>query len=115
FTRHTWPDNPARIARILEEIKLGDDITEDEKQQLENFVRRNADVFALSLKEVKPNLNVPETATFNLCTHQRPLTLDQSRFFSARIDDMLEAGIIEHAPAELVKCAATTVVTQKAH
>ncbi|KAG2737420.1 hypothetical protein P692DRAFT_20883584 [Suillus brevipes Sb2] len=28
---------------------------------------------------------------------------------------MLEAGIIEQAPAELVKCAATTVIAQKAH
>ncbi|KAG2336353.1 hypothetical protein BDR05DRAFT_896849, partial [Suillus weaverae] len=121
YTRHTWPDNPARVARILAEIKFGNDITMEEKSQLEDFVRRNTDVFALSLKEVKPipeayvNLNIPETETFNLRTHQRPLTPDQSQFFSARINDMLEAGIIEHAPAELVKCAATTVITQKTH
>ena len=71
-TRHMWPDNSARVAKILLEVKLGDDITEDEKRQLEDFIRRNVDVFALSIKEVKPipgayvNLNVPEAATFNL-------------------------------------------------
>ncbi|KAG2337900.1 hypothetical protein BDR05DRAFT_894568, partial [Suillus weaverae] len=121
YTRHTWPDNPARVAKILSEVTLGEDITADEKWQLEDFVQCNADIFALSLKEVKPipdgyvNLNVPETTTFNLRIHQRPLTPDQSRFFNARIDDMIEAGIIKQAPAELVKCAATTVIAQKAH
>jgi hypothetical protein len=51
-TRHTWPDNPARVVKILSEVKIGDDITKDEKQQLEDFIKRNADVFALSLKEL---------------------------------------------------------------
>lgn len=119
FTRHTWPENPARVMKILSEVTLGNDITADEKQQLEDFIQRNTDIFTLSLKEVKPipdeyvNLNVPEAATFNLQIHQRPLTPDQSRFFSTHIDDMLEAGIIKHAPAELIKCAATMVIAQK--
>jgi hypothetical protein len=52
FTRHTWPDNPARVAKILSEVKLGDDITRDEKQQLKDFIRHHADIFALSLKDV---------------------------------------------------------------
>ncbi|KIK32381.1 hypothetical protein CY34DRAFT_67248, partial [Suillus luteus UH-Slu-Lm8-n1] len=121
FTRHTWPDNPARVAKILLEITIGDDITEDERVQLENFIQCNAEVFILSLKEVKLipdaylNLNVPEIATFNSRTHQRPLTPDQSRFLSVRVNNMLTARIIKKAPAELVKCAATTVIAQKAH
>ncbi|KAG1731055.1 uncharacterized protein EDB91DRAFT_1252314 [Suillus paluster] len=99
FTRHTWPNNPARVTKILLEITFGDNITIEEKLWLEDFVRCNADIFTLSLKEVKPipnayiNLNVPEAATFNLRIHQRPLTPDQSRFFSAP----------------------TTVIAQKAH
>jgi hypothetical protein len=52
---------------------------------------------------------------FNLCTHQRPLTPEQSRFYNERVEEMLKAGIIERAPPELVKCTATTVIAQKAH
>ena len=28
---------------------------------------------------------------------------------------MLEAGLVERAPPELIRCTATTVITQKAH
>jgi hypothetical protein len=38
FTRHTWPDNPARVAKILSDITIDDDITEEERVQLENFI-----------------------------------------------------------------------------
>jgi hypothetical protein len=81
----------------------------------------NADCFALALKEVTPipdaelNLNVPENASFNLQVHERPLTLEQSRFYNERANEMLAAGIIERAPPELIRCTATTVIAQRAH
>ncbi|KAG2338310.1 hypothetical protein BDR05DRAFT_860727, partial [Suillus weaverae] len=56
---------------IKQQIKLGDDLTMEELEELNEFIAKNADVFALALKEVLPipgailNLNVPENATFN--------------------------------------------------
>jgi RNase H-like domain found in reverse transcriptase/Reverse transcriptase (RNA-dependent DNA polymerase) len=120
-TRQTNPFNPARVAEIMRQITLGNDLSEDERTELEEFVKENADTFALSLSEVTPipgaqvNLNVPETAKFNLRIHQRPLTPEQSRFYNERADEMLKAGLIEKAPPELIKCVATTVIAQKAH
>lgn len=121
YTRQTWPDNPARVKKILSLITFGQDLSPDQRSQLESFVRQRAGIFALSLTEVIPipgaalNLNVPENANFNLRIHQRPLTPEQAKFFNARVDDMLDADMIERAPPELVKCAATTVITQKTH
>jgi hypothetical protein len=65
-------ENPARIKEILQQIKFGDDLSEDEGKELEQLVADNADIFTLVLKEVVPipgatlNLNVPENAVFNL-------------------------------------------------
>ncbi|KAG2059289.1 hypothetical protein BDR06DRAFT_874060, partial [Suillus hirtellus] len=83
--------------------------------------KENTDSFALSLREVniipgaQLNLNVPEGKTFNLCTHQRPLTPEQSHFYNEQVEEMLKAGIIDQVPPELVKCTAMTVIAQKAH
>jgi hypothetical protein len=63
----------------------------------------------------KHRLNIPEDAMFNLCVHQQALTPPQAQFLHGQIDEMLAAGIIEKAPAELVKCCATMVLVQKAH
>ncbi|KIK43907.1 hypothetical protein CY34DRAFT_51597, partial [Suillus luteus UH-Slu-Lm8-n1] len=121
YTRQSDPFNAARVNEIKRQVKLGDDLTAEELEELNGFIARYADVFALALKEVLPipgailNLNVPSNATFNTQIHQRPLTPEQSRFYNERINDMLSAGLIERAPPELIKCAATTVIAQKAH
>ncbi|KIK32874.1 hypothetical protein CY34DRAFT_100619, partial [Suillus luteus UH-Slu-Lm8-n1] len=121
YTRQTDPFNAARVKEILRQITLGDDLSEDEQEELKQFIANNADCFALTLKEVIPipgaelNLNVPENAIFNLRMHQRPLTPEQSRFYNERANEMLTAGIIERAPPELIRCTATTVIAQRAH
>ncbi|KIK36244.1 hypothetical protein CY34DRAFT_27995, partial [Suillus luteus UH-Slu-Lm8-n1] len=121
YTRQTNAFNPARVTEIIRQITFGEDLTEKEHKELEEFVASNVDSFALSLKEVVPipgaaiNLNVPEHTTFNLQIHQRPLITEQSKFYNAQVIDMLEADLIERAPPELIKCAATTVIAQKAH
>lgn len=53
--------------------------------------------------------------TFNLRVHQRPLTPPQLQFLHGKVDKMLEAGIIEHAPPEAVKCCTNTVLAKKVH
>lgn len=74
--------NPARVTEIICQITFGEDLTENERKELEEFVASNADSFALSLKEVVPilgaaiDLNMPEHTTFNLQIHQRLLTTE---------------------------------------
>lgn len=76
YTRQLDPFNPIRVKEILRQITFGDDLTEEERKELEQLVSRNADNFALTLKEVVPipgatlNLNVPDDAMFNLRIHQ---------------------------------------------
>jgi hypothetical protein len=88
YTRQTDPFNPARVKEIIRQVEFGKDLSIEEREELEQFVRENADSFALALKEVIPipgatlNLNVPENTTFNLRVHQRPLTPEQSKFYN---------------------------------
>ncbi|KAG1854359.1 hypothetical protein C8R48DRAFT_807979, partial [Suillus tomentosus] len=121
FTRTTNPANPKRVAYIVKAVQYGEALTEEERKQVESLVAKYSDIFACSLAEVLPvpgaqhRLNIPENATFNLRVRQRALTPPQAQFLHGRIDEMLAAGIIEKAPAEKVKCCATTVLAQKAH
>lgn len=121
FTRVSDPRNPKRIAYIVKAVQYGNTLTEDERRQAEALVARYTDIFAGSLSEVlqvpgaQHRLQIPDGATFNLRVHQRALTPPQAQFLHGRIDEMLEAGIIERAPPEAVKCCATTVLAQKAH
>src|SRR6267154_4233092 len=93
----------------------------EERECVEKLTASFADIFAGSLGEVIPvpgakhSLNIPEGVTFHLRVHQRVLTPPQLQFLHGKIDEMLAAGIIERAPPDQVKCAATTVLVQKAH
>ncbi|KAG2030204.1 hypothetical protein BDR03DRAFT_1017374 [Suillus americanus] len=88
YTRRTNPFKLERVAEIIRQVTIGNDLTEAERRELEQFIKDNADSFALSLQEVniipgaQLNLNVPEGKTFNLHTHQRPLTPEQLCFYN---------------------------------
>ncbi|KAG1721296.1 hypothetical protein EDB19DRAFT_1580584, partial [Suillus lakei] len=79
YTRQMDPFNAARVAVITHQITLRDDLTEDKREELEEFIANYMDMFTLMLKEVIPipgsaiNLNVPEEVVFNLRIHQRYL------------------------------------------
>ncbi|KAG2749752.1 hypothetical protein P692DRAFT_20699450, partial [Suillus brevipes Sb2] len=121
FTRLTQPHNPLRTAWIAKHVQYGENLTPEELEQVKALVIDYADIFACSLGEVIPvpgavhRLNIPEGTAFNLRAHQRPLTPPQTEFLHGKIDEMLKAGIIEHAPPEAVKCCANTVLAKKAH
>ncbi|KAG2154753.1 hypothetical protein DEU56DRAFT_689372, partial [Suillus clintonianus] len=121
FTRATDPMNPARVAYIVKAVQYGKELAPEEREQVEALVTRYADIFACSLSEVfhvpgaQHRLNIPEGTTFSLRVHQRALTPPQAQFLHGRIDEMVEAGIIERTTPEAVKCCATTVLAQKAH
>ena len=110
-----------RVDAIMKLIKIGDDLTPDQRQRVQALLRSYADCFALSVSEVRPvegavhRLNIPENTTFSKKVHQRPLTPPQKEYLHSKIDEMLAAGIIESCHPEQVKCVSPTTLAQKAH
>ena len=121
FTRHTNPFKEERVKAILSSVELGNDLTEEEQARAQELLKEYADCFALSVSEVRqvPNavhhLNVPPDAKFSTKVHQRPLTPPQRQYLNKKIDEMLDAGIIEQVEPSRVKCVSPTTLAQKAH
>jgi transposase InsO family protein len=121
FTRMTDPHKPERVQELLRLVTIGDDLREDEKLKICQLISDFADIFALSVSEVKVvenavhHLDIPPDTTFPLKVHQKPLTPPQRRYLYESIDTMLEAGVIEACKPEDVKCISATTLAQKAH
>ena len=121
FTRLDNPFKPERVEEVLRLVTIGDDLSPDQRQKVQDLVRSFADVFALSVNEVKVadnathRLDIPKDATFSMKVHQRPLTPPQHKYLYKSIDAMLEAGVIEPCKPEEVKCISPTTLAQKAH
>jgi hypothetical protein len=121
YTRHTNPFKPARVQAVLNTVTIGPNITINERAQASDLIREFADCFALSVKEVTPvpgavhHLNIPKDTRFSTKVNQRPLTPPQRQYLNKKIDEMLEAGVIEHIDPSRVKCVSPTVLAQKAH
>lgn len=99
-------------------VQVGDDLTSDEREQVQQLI---AECSALSVKEVLPvpgviyKLNVPEKATFSCKIHQRPLTPPQWEYVYAKIDELLEAGVIAPCKPSQVKCVTLITLAHKVH
>ncbi|KAF8216905.1 hypothetical protein K438DRAFT_1558911 [Mycena galopus ATCC 62051] len=52
FTHTTDPFNPARVAKILEAVKIGLDLTASQTKEVRRLVTEHADIFTLSVGEV---------------------------------------------------------------
>ena len=121
FTRMTDPGKPERVQEILRLITIGDDLSTEEHQEVEDLVHSFADIFALSVNEVKVvdnvvhRLDIPPMAKFTMKVHQKPLTPPQRRYSHKNIDAMLEAGVIKACKPEDVKCISPTTLAQKTH
>ena len=80
-----------------------------------------ADCFALSIKEVNAipgavhKLNIPEGITFCTKIPPRSYNPDQRAFVDAKVNEMLEAGVIRPIHPGEVRFVAQTVLAQKAH
>ena len=109
------------MARILKEITIGWDITNTERAKVQDTIAEFTDCFALSIKEVNAilgathKLNIPEGATFRMKILLRSYNPDQRVFMEAKINEMLEAGIICSIHPKDVRFVAQTVLVQKAH
>ena len=121
FTHHTEPFLPARVEKIMELVKIGEDVTAAQREEVKSLIAEFADCFALSLSEVNlipgavHKLNIPEDATFRTKIPQRSFNPDQCAFMNAKVDEMLKGGIIRSIHPGEVKCVAPSVLAQKAH
>ena len=121
FTRATAAFKPERVAEILRHIEIGSDLSPAERIAVEQTIRDFADVYALSISEVKHipgashKLHIPEGATFNTKIRQQQLSPPKAAYFSKALDVMLEAGICEPIDAKDVKCVSPITLAAKAH
>ena len=121
LTRENNPFKAERIQKIIQEVTIGPDITQEQRQEVEELIRGYADCFALSIKEVNAipgavhKLNIPEGATFRTKIPPRSYNPDQRAFVNTKIDEMLEAGIIRPIHPGEVRFVAQTVLAQKNH
>ena len=121
FTRLTDPQQPKRVAAILEDVTIGPDLSPEQCTQVESLLIEFADCFALSLGEVLPvkgaehRLNIPEGSKFCTRVNQRPLSPPQKEFYNGVINKMLDADIIRLIAAVDVKCCGATTLAKKAH
>ncbi|KAF8437266.1 hypothetical protein L210DRAFT_3356921, partial [Boletus edulis BED1] len=90
---------PPRVEAILHAVQIGN-ISSDETTMVHNLLREFADVFALSVKEVKPaspmkySLRIPEGATFSVKANQRPLNQAQKEFYFPKLAEFVDAGVL---------------------
>ncbi|KIM79278.1 hypothetical protein PILCRDRAFT_52296, partial [Piloderma croceum F 1598] len=121
FTRKSKVFAPARVEAVVAAIRIGDDLSPEEKIIVQDLIKEYADCFALSMSEVYHvpgavhKIDVPKDKVFNTKVHQRPLTPPQRTYYNGVLDQMLEAGVIVPIAADKVKCVSPTTLAQKAH
>jgi hypothetical protein len=121
FTRDNDPHNPKRVQKIVQEVTVGPDITNEQRQIIQELLKEYADCFALSMKEVNAipgavhKLNIPEGTTFRTKIPPRSYNPDQRAFVNAKVNEMLDAGIIRPIHPSEVRFVAQTVLAQKTH
>ena len=121
YTRFTDPWKKERVEEILKQVQIGPDLTEDERRRVREFLTEWADIFALSVSEVKQvddaihHLDIPPGTKFSTKIGQKPLTPPQRKYLYESIDTMLKADIIEQCLPDQVKCVSPTTLAQKVH
>ena len=94
-------------------------MTDAERCSVRKLIADWADVFALSVTEVKQvkgavhQLDIPPEATFSTKVNQKPLTPPQKKYLYDSTNTMLEAGVIKQCTPEQVKCVSPTTLAQK--
>ncbi|QRV78793.1 Retrovirus-related Pol polyprotein from transposon opus [Ceratobasidium sp. AG-Ba] len=107
------------VVGILNKVKIGADLSLEQKQRVEALVREFADVFALSLSEVTPvdfiqhRLDIPEGVSFPRQAGQKRLTEPQRKWLYKVLDDMEAAKIVAKVPQDKVAAVSPTNVVPK--
>jgi len=121
FMCHTEPFLPARVAKVIELVQIGDDITVAQREAVKLLISEFADCFALSLSKVNlipgavHKLKVPKDTTFHTKIPQCSFNPDQRAFMEEKVDEMLKGGIIRPIHPGDIRCVAPSVLAQKVH
>jgi hypothetical protein len=121
LTRNKDPQNPERVNRIVKEVTIGPDITQEQREIVQKLLEEYADCFALSIKEVNAipgavhKLNIPKDATFQTKIPPRSYNPDQRAFVKGKVNEMLEAGIVCPIHPSEVRFVVQTVLAKKTH
>ncbi|KAJ3803728.1 hypothetical protein F5876DRAFT_84586 [Lentinula aff. lateritia] len=112
---------PERVKEILRKVKIGPNLSMEQRAKVEHLLSTYTDCFALYVGEVRPvknvihHLNIPEGTTFPKKVQQKSLIPPQCEYLHAKVDELLEAGVIERCNPEDVKCVSPLTLAQKAH
>jgi hypothetical protein len=121
YTRHTEPFKPERIKQILSEITIGPDTTFEERHEVEKLITEFADCFALAMSEVNTvpgavhKLNIPPETKFRTRIPQRSMNPAQKEYLHAKVNEMIEAGIVTLIHPRDVCAVAPVVFSKKTH
>ncbi|EJD41162.1 hypothetical protein AURDEDRAFT_69161, partial [Auricularia subglabra TFB-10046 SS5] len=91
---------PERVRAVLENVTIGDDLSAEQRGQVQDLVREFADVFTLSLNEVRlvdfmeHRLGLPEGTTGPRAANQKPLTEPQREWLYKALDEMEACDIV---------------------
>ncbi|KAJ7158089.1 hypothetical protein C8R46DRAFT_907836, partial [Mycena filopes] len=120
FTRASDPFKPARVAKILELVELGPDLSPEERVKARAFITAHADAFALSVGEVNAVKGasyaprIPHDAVFNTgVVNQRPWSKPQNLNVNKQVDVLERAGILRPIAAKDVKCVSPIALAEK--
>jgi hypothetical protein len=108
-----------RVEEILWQITIGTDITVTQREQICTLVREYADVFALSLSEVrvvdwyKHYLTIDPSVKLPKKTAQRPVTEAQKDWFFSILDEMENAHVVQRVPGDFIKALSSTHLQPK--
>lgn len=96
----TEPFKDVRVARIREEVTIGPDVMDAQCEEALQLIGPYADCFALGINEVNAiqgaihKLNILVGTTFHMKILPRSYNPDQWAFVEAKLDEMLEAGVV---------------------
>jgi hypothetical protein len=111
--------DPDRVHIIQEEVTIGPSCSAPQREWVLTLVAEFADVFALTLSEVRPvkfiehKIHVPQGVKLPLHHRAKPLTEGQRAWFHRRVDKLVEAGIIMPISFHDVKCVNAVVMADK--
>ncbi|KAF9062327.1 hypothetical protein BDP27DRAFT_1147202, partial [Rhodocollybia butyracea] len=95
---------------ILQQVKLGPNLSEGQRAKVEGLLAEYMDCFALSVSRVHPvpgavhRLDIPEGAEFSKKVRQKSLTPPQREYLHGKIDELLDTGVIKWCKPDEVKC-----------
>ena len=114
------PFYPPRVNTILDTVQIVT-ISPDKSIKVRALIHEFADVFALSIKEVKPistikyQLNIPHGTTFSVKANQRPLNQAPKEFYFPKLTEFKNTRVLCPIQVSKVKAVHPTVLAQKAH